>query len=133
MTTARVIPAPRILAHADSNANDRVFRNASGKVVGQLSSDGYLEKTGLDRNKHRLRSYGGWATETRHIDQLRQLGGKGVRLVLVDGTLLESRLSAWEQHGFRPKGLESDQTVLPDRYWYTVSTPLGRQLALAIA
>jgi len=131
--TSIAAPAVPILPRRGSAEKHGVFRNTGGKVVGQLSNDGYLEKVGLDRNKHRLRSYGGWATETAHIDQLRQLGGRGVRLVLVDGTILESRLSAWEEHGFRPKGLESEQTVLPDRYWYTASTPLGRQLALAIA
>ena len=109
------------------------FRNAVGQTIGILTPDGFLEKRSLDFRKHHLHRFHGWATETAHIDQLRQLRGRGVRLVLVDGIVLESSLSAWEQHGFRPKGLESAQTVLPDRYWGTVSTPQGRQLTFAIA
>ena len=127
------VPAPHILTHSVEDANDGAFRNAGGSVVGRLSSDRHLEKAGLDKSRHHLRSYGGWATETRHLDQLREVSGRGIRLVLVDGTVLESTLSAWEQHGFRPKGLDSDQTVLADCHWRTVSTPSGRQLALALA
>lgn len=111
--------------------SDGSFRNGSGTVVGSLTEDGLLEKRGLDFEKHHLHRFGGWATETRHLEELRNAGGRGIRLVLRDGTVLESSLSAWERHSFRPMGLESDQTVLPDRFW-AVHPAGGRQLRLAL-
>jgi hypothetical protein len=107
------------------------FRNGNGKAVGRLAEDGFLEKRGLDFRKHHLHSFGGWATETCHLEELREGGGRGIRLVLADGRIWESSLSAWESHGYRPRGLDSDQTVLPDRHW-RISQPGVRQLALAM-
>ena len=131
--TSIATPCVSILSRETRGEKPPQFKNGNGKAVGGLAEDRFLEKTGLDYDKHHLHKYHGWATETEHLLQLRELGGRGIRLVLRDGTVLESTLSAWEQHGFRPKGLESNQTVLPDRYWRVVSTREGRQLALAIA
>ena len=107
------------------------YRNANGVTVGRLAGDGYLEKTGLDYRMHHLFSYGGWATESSHLDQLRADGGRGIRLILRDGRVFESTLAQWELHSYKPKGLESDQAVLPDRYW-RVNAPGARQLVMAL-
>ena len=107
------------------------YRNANGVTVGRLADDGYLEKTGLDYRKHHLFSFGGWATESSHLDQLRADGGRGIRLILRDGHVYESELPQWERHSYKPKGLESDQAVLPDRYW-RVSVPGARQLTMSL-
>ena len=113
-------------------SDDGNFRNTNGAVVGRLAVDRYLEKRGLDFRKHHLHRFGGWATESSHIDQLRAAGGRGVRLVLRDGRVFESSLSLWEQHGYRPSSLHSAQTVLSDRFW-TVAVPGVRQLALSLS
>lgn len=109
---------------------DPTFRNSRGAVVGRLSSDGHLEKH-LDLDRHHLHSYRGWATDTDHLEQLRELGAKGIRLVLTDGRVLESTLQVWELRGYRPPGLDGDQTVLSDKYW-TAKVPGVEQLALAV-
>ena len=106
------------------------FRSANGVVVGRLAEDGYLEKN-LDYRKHHLHRFGGWATEASHLDQLRELGGRGVRLILLDGRVLESTLTEWERHSYRPKGLDSDQAVLPDRCW-TPIVPGAQQLTMVL-
>ena len=113
------------------NIVPEVFRNSNGAVVGRLGHDGYLEKRGLEYRKHHLHRFGGWATESKHLDELEAAGGRGVRLVLADGPIYEAPLSAWRQHGYRPGGLTGDQTVLPDRFW-TVQGPGARQLALTL-
>ena len=113
-----------------SSITDPTFRNSRGAVVGQLSSDGYLEKH-LDPDRHRLISYKGWATDTDHLVKLADVGGKGIRLILTDGRVLESTIQSWERHGYRPRGLDGDQTVLNDKYW-TPKVPGVEQLALAV-
>ena len=109
---------------------DPTFRNSRGAVVGRLSNDGYLEKH-LNSDRHHLHSYRGWATDTNHLEQLKELGANGVRLVLTDGRVLKSTLQEWELHGYRPPGLDGDQTVLSDQYW-SEKVPGAEQLALAV-
>ena len=108
-----------------------LFRNANGSVVGRLAEDGYLEKRGLDYATHHLYAFLGWATETSHLEQLKAVGGRGIRLILLDGRTFEAPLSVWEKHGYQPAGLESDQCVLPDRYWKKVE-PGVEQLSMAL-
>jgi hypothetical protein len=106
-----------------TNIAPHVFRNASGKIVGRLAPDGFLEKTGIDFNKHHLHKYHGWATDSSHLEELREKDGRGIRLILVGGTILQSRLIDWRQHGFTSPHLEGHQTVLPDRFWSDPSEP----------
>ena len=110
--------------------SDPTFRNSRGAVVGSLSGDGYLEKH-LDYDKHHLRVFHGWATETHHLSQLEEVGGKGFRLILKDGRILESALQLWERHGYQPRGLDGPQTVLSDKYW-TEKVPGVEQLTLGV-
>lgn len=113
-----------------SISEQTVFRNTNGAVVGSLAKDGYLEKH-LDYDIHHLRNFHGWATDTDHLRQLKELGARGIRLILKDGRVLVSTLQDWERHGYRPPGLDGDQTILSDQYW-TLKVPGVEQLALAI-
>src|SRR4051812_2261014 len=62
-----------------------------GRRVGRLvvDPDGriFLEKRGLDPQRHMLRKPPGWATDTMHLEELAQRGGYGVRLVCLDGSV----------------------------------------------
>ena len=118
-----------IAAARPDHDGGRTFRTARGTVVGRLGPDGFLEKRGLDYAAHHLHRFGAWATEAHHLDQLQYVQGRGVRLHLSDGRTFESTIEDWCRHSYRPKGLESDQLVLPDRFW-RVATPGVRQLAL---
>ncbi|MGQ9676865.1 MAG: hypothetical protein ACUVX1_14475 [Chloroflexota bacterium] len=91
-----------------------LFRNRAGRVIGRLV-DGWLVKSGLRFDKHHLHHYGGWATDRHHIEALVRLGGRGIRLKMGDGTVLESELSDWLAHA--KKMGDGGQLYLEDRFW----------------
>lgn len=95
--------------------------SSSGRCVGQIVSapDGtvWLVKSGLDPKRHKLRCPPGWATDVEHLEQLRKLGGAGVRLVLKTGTVLEARLEDFDHYGRRIDRGFGPQVALPEAYW----------------
>jgi len=101
---------------------------AQGRVVGRIAADGWLEKTGLDPARHRLRKPEGWATDIAHLG----LPIRGVRLLTVDGDVLEAPIALWRRYGIRVERGHGVQIVLPTRYWVVrrPGEPAARQLPL---
>ncbi|MBI4498111.1 MAG: hypothetical protein HY689_09460 [Chloroflexi bacterium] len=118
-----------------SVAFPQLVYNGRGQPVGAIARDPdgavWLTKSGLDPTRHKLRVPAGWATDAAHLDALRAAGGAGVRLLLVDGTTLESTLSAWDAHALPVTRGHGEQVELPDRWW-TVHRAGARQLVFAL-
>lgn len=95
--------------------------NGRGQVVGDIKGDGrpWLYKYGLDPTIHMLRKPPGWATDAAHIDELRRLGGAGIRLKMRSGETLQATLAVIDKHGFPFDRGHSRQIVLPLKFWGT--------------
>ena len=113
-----------------SNSTPRVVRSqVSGAVVGHINSDGWLVKTGLDPNKHRLRVLNAWCTDTAHLE----LAIRGVRLGLLDSSVWEADLDTWRRHGIPwHTPAWGRQAALPQEHWTCVRqrAPGVKQLVL---
>ena len=95
----------------------------NGKVVGQ-SVNGWIEKVNIDPAKHKLRTPEGYATDATHINQLSNLrDAKGIRLKLIDGTVLEAKLEDITDYAAHINRGYGDQWVLPMRWWTIASDP----------
>lgn len=107
-----------------------------GAVVGAIvrCADGtWIEKHGLDRKRHQLRKPPAWATDESHLEVLRELGGRGVRLWTVDGQVWEAPLDAFDRRGFRVSRGHGPQIGLRLCYWTTTDSREGRQLGFEFA
>jgi hypothetical protein len=110
--------------------------SSDGRVVGAFVRDRdgalWLEKSGLDPDKHRLRQPPSWATETEHLHELRRRGGAGVRLRLTTGETLMASLDDFDRHGIRVERGFGVQIALPVAFWqsYDERRPASEQLAL---
>ena len=100
-------------------------RDGNGKVVGKLE-DGWLVKRKLDPAKHRMRNGMAWCTDKAHIDWLRYNNGKGVRLYLTDGRVLEATVSDFTKWAF-PIHHEGDQLALPENRLASTCKAVGEQ------
>ena len=96
----------------------------NGKVVGQIVN-GWIEKINIDPAKHKLRKPEGYATDATHINWLHSRGteAKGIRLNLIDGTVLEASLEDLAKYGTHINRGYGDQTVLPIRWWSIAVDP----------
>ena len=87
----------------------------NGKVVGQIVA-GWIEKVNIDPAKHKLRSPEGYATDAAHINRLTKArDAKGIRLKLIDGTVLEASIADVDKHAVQINRGYGDQVVLPMR------------------
>ena len=100
----------------------------NGKVVGQIVN-GWIEKVNIDPAKHKLRTPEGYATDATHINQLSKLrDAKGIRLKLIDGTVLEAKLEDITDYAALINRGYGDQWVLPMRWWTIASDPRQSKL-----
>lgn len=76
--------------------------------------------------RHKLRTPEGWAVDTRHLRQLAEAGGRGVRLHLTTGTALEAELDLWGTRAFEIDRGHGEQMVLPSKWWTTVEASAQR-------
>ena len=103
--------------------NSNALYDHNGKVVAQLKN-GWIEKFGIDPAKHKLRSPEGYATDRAHVLKLSQTSEpKGVRLRLVDGTVLEASLSDFLNHSVYISRGYGEQLVLPIKWWVNAHDP----------
>lgn len=99
-----------IAAHSHST----IFQNALGQVVGRLE-DGWLTKR-VNTRKHQLRLPPGWACDAAHIEQLRRIGARGVRLIDEKGRVWTAPLARWQGLRTIDRG-HDEQYVLPLNRW----------------
>jgi hypothetical protein len=90
-----------------------------------------LVKRGLDATRHQLQKPCGWAAEQAHLEQLRELGGDGVRLHTVDGETFSASLAAFDKHGIELDRGHGVQVVLPLKFWQH-DAPGVQQLRLGL-
>jgi len=76
-----------------AHSHSITFRNHLGQVVGHLV-DGWLTKR-VDTRLHQLRVPPAWACDVAHIEQLRQLGARGVKLIDERGRIWTAPLARW--------------------------------------
>ena len=101
----------------------RAIYDSHGKVVGQIVA-GWIEKINIDPAKHKLRKPEGYATDAAHLNQLaRTDNARGIRLKLIDGTVLEANMEDLDKHGTHINRGYGDQTVLPIRWWSIAVDP----------
>lgn len=107
--------------------NSITFRNQQGQVVGRLEG-GWLAKH-VNTRQHQLRVPPAWAADVEHIEQLRRLGAKGVRLTDEKGRIWTAPLSRWQGLKTLDRG-HGLQYILPLAKW-DIEDPAGpRQLRL---
>ena len=110
----------------DRQTNCSTFCNALGQVVGRLES-GWLVKH-VDTRRHQLRVPPAWACDVAHIEQLRQCGAHGVKLIDERGRIWTAPLGRWQGLRTIDRG-HGRQYVLPLDRW-TVEDPTAQQLRL---
>lgn len=88
--------------------------NSAGRVVGHLTADGWLEKWGLDPDRHMLKRPAGWATDASHLDIS---GLVGVRIITTTGEVWEAPIEAWRRYGIPINRGHGAQVCLPLAYW----------------
>lgn len=99
---------------------------AQGRPVGRIQGE-WLEKGGLDPNRHMMRSPRGWATDAGHLE----LPVKGIRLRTIDGEVWEATIELWRRYGVCLDRGWGTQVLLPVSFW-TVRRRGVRQLGLAL-
>ena len=103
-------------------SSNAIYDN-NGKVVGKIEA-GWIEKVNIDPAKHKLRSPEGYATDAVHISKLiNGTDAKGIRLKLIDGTVLEANIEDIDKHAAHINRGYGDQLVLPMRWWTIASDP----------
>jgi len=111
--------------HSTSACAGRQVYNAQGKVVGCITSDGWLEKR-VDPSVHMLRRPPAWATDADHLD----LPIRGVRLRCPDGTVYEAGVELFQRHGFAFDRGHGRQVALPLQFWRVTRAGEPVQLSL---
>jgi len=100
----------------------------NGKLVAQLKN-GWIEKGGIDPAKHKLRSPEGYATDHRFVLKLCEMSEpKGIRLRLVDGTVLEATLADIIAHSLRINSSHGEPIVFPFNWWAYANAPKQGQM-----
>ena len=103
--------------------NPSAIYDNNGKIVGRIVG-GWIEKVNIDPAKHKLRSPEGYATDAAHINKLTNgTDAKGIRLKLIDGTVLEASIEDLDNHAVQINRGYGDQIVLPMRWWTIASDP----------
>lgn len=103
--------------------NPSAIYDSNGKPVGRIV-DGWIEKVNIDPSKHKLRIPEGYATDATHINSLTNSNdARGIRLKLIDGTVLEASIADIDKYAVQINRGHGDQIVLPIRWWAVAVDP----------
>lgn len=103
-------------------SSNAIYDN-NGKVVGKIEA-GWIEKVNIDPAKHKLRSPEGYATDATHINSLaNSTDARGIRLKLIDGTVLEATIADIDKYAVQINRGHGDQIVVPMRWWAVAVDP----------
>ncbi|MHB1006077.1 MAG: hypothetical protein ACYC3S_10615 [Chloroflexota bacterium] len=108
------------------NTSD-LFYNIDGKVAGVLRN-GWCEKT-ADSRIHQLHKPPAWAIDRNHLEQLKAVEAKGVRITDEAGRVWATPLANFLQYGEDLNRGHGLQVLLRLKYW-TVTSPGVQQLTL---
>lgn len=91
----------------------------------------WVVKRELDPRLHKLHRFDAWALDAQLFRDLRARAGVGVRLVTLEGQVLEASVAAFAEHGVPFDHGFGRQVRLASKWWRKRGQP-GGQLELAL-
>lgn len=92
-----------------------IYKNGSLKQVGAVENETYIKK--VNRSKHFLRNYGGYAIQKDVVEALKVREVKEIVVKEDSGNVFSISLAAFLEHAIKFDYGFGEQIVVPEKWW----------------